>query len=310
MKIPKVITIDYLYQLDNGIIKDKNNKIIKMPDLTYDRNFKIFLKSNDKMLKRFLNSVLHLNINDMKIIFIDKEVYESNIDNHGSIYDYYLQINNHIYVDIEMYRNGYEINKNKSYFYQVKQISTSLNSGDDYQSFSDKRFIQLNIVASEKSDIGEDINYNYSIVRNKIHIENVVNYVRYLDYYQNKAYNKFSNRKEEENWLMILNAKSFKELYEILNSFLDNELADEIMKGVIGLSMKSLFTKQELININKQVEMDRERIFTQKGIEQGIKRGAKENSISIAKKLMQMGMNIKDITKATNLTQEELKLIK
>ena len=314
MKVPEVITKDYLNKLDNGTFKDKDNNVIKMPDLTYDKNFKIFIKSNEKMLKKMINSVLHLNLNDIKIIYIDKEVYENNIDSHGSIYDYYLQINDNIYVDLEMYRNGYEINENKSYFYQVKQISTSLNSGEEYQSFNEKKFIQLNIVANEKSEIGEDIICNYSIIKKKIHIKNVITYVRYLDYYKNIYYNKFSNKKELEYWLMILNAKSFNELYEILKSFLDNELSNEIMKGVIVLSTKRLFTKQELININKQVEMDRERIFTKRGIEQGIsqgiEKGAKEEKCSIAKKLMQMGMNVKDIIKVTNLTKEELKMIK
>ena len=95
------------------------------------------------------------------------------------------------------------------------------------------------------------------------------------------------------------------------------------MKDVIRISMKSLFTEEEKINLQKQLEMDREEYYTKKGIEQGIEQGLsqgisqgitqgkKENSIEIAQKMLNKNIPIEDIIELTNLSKKELeKLIK
>ena len=42
----------------------------------------------------------------------------------------------------------------------------------------------------------------------------------------------------------------------------------------------------------------------------GIEEGAKEKQIEIAKKLLKMGMTIKQVKEATNLDEEEIKKLK
>ena len=310
------ITLDYLDKLDNGLIKNKDGKVIRMPDLTYDKNFKVFFKSNEIILKRFLNSVLHLdlNIDNMKVRFIDKEILESKINTHSSTYDYFVNINDNITLDIEMNRNEYETVKYKSFYYQNKQVTNSLKSGDDYHNLQDIQLLQLNLNAKDSKEYGEDIICYYSLITNSIHINSVITYLRYLDYYRKIYYNKFIDKEESDYWLAALTAKSFREFYEMLTSFLEKSLADRIIRDVIRLSMEAYFTEQELINLRKQEEMDTERYFTNKGIEEGISKGkaegktegAKEKSVEIAKNMLDENISAELISKLTGITKEEL----
>ena len=175
MNIPEEITIEYIDKLDKGLIKNKNNEVIKFPDLTYDKNFKVFLKCNDLMLKRFLNTVLHLDedINKMKVIFLDKEVLETKVNTHINTFDYFININGNTFIDIEMYYSPSELTKQKSYLYKNREISTSLESGEKYTNFKSKKYIQLNLNANN-NPIGEDIIYEYSVITKSIYIYNVV----------------------------------------------------------------------------------------------------------------------------------------
>ena len=306
MNIPEEITIEYIDKLDKGLIKNKNNEVIKFPDLTYDKNFKVFLKCNDLMLKRFLNTVLHLDedINKMKVIFLDKEVLETKVNTHINTFDYFININGNTFIDIEMYYSPSELTKQKSYKYKNREISTSLESGEKYTNFKSKKYIQLNLNANN-NPIGEDIIYEYSVITKSIYINNVVTYLRYLEYYKNIYYNKFIDKEESDYWLALLTSKTFKEFYEILNTFLEKDFSNKIMKDVIRISMKSLFTEEEKINLQKQLEMDREEYYTKKGLSQG----EKNKSIEIAKKMLVDNMPIDQICKFTELSKNEIEKI-
>ena len=74
----------------------------------------------------------------------------------------------------------------------------------------------------------------------------------------------------------MLTANSFTEMHAILNSFLDKKLSNRIIRNVIRLSMDALFTEQELENLRKQVEMDKERFYRKKGLEEGLAEGLEQ----------------------------------
>ena len=135
---------------------------------------------------------------------------------------------------------------------------------------------------------------------------NVITYLRYIAYYKKMYYNKFIYKKEEDYWLAMLSAKSFSELYKILDNFLEEELKDQIIKDVIRLSMKIEFNEQELINLRKQVQWDTEDFY----LEKGERKGERKEKISIAKNLLNMGLTTQDIMKATGLNDKELENIK
>ena len=293
------ITLEYLEELDNGLVKNKEGKKVSMPDLTYDKNFKVFFKSNEEMFKRFLKTVLHLDIDvtDMKVIFLDKELLESKLDSKSNTLDYFININGNIDVDIEVNRDTYENKKNQLFQYRCRMISNNLKAGENYQDFNSKEFIQLNLNAVDRSNIGEDIICSYSLITKSIHIDNVITYLRYLDYYRKLYYNKFIDKEESDYWLALLTAKTFKEFYEIMKCFLNKDLADSIIKDVIKLSMNALFTEQELINLEKQYQMDRERNLK------------KEEKISIAKNMLAEKIPFEQISKFTGLSKEELEKI-
>ena len=302
--MPKEITLEYLEKLDKGMIIGLDDKPIEFPNLVNDRNFKIFFKSNERMMKRFLKTVLHLdmNITNMNIKFVDKEVLENNLIAHGSTFDFFININNVVYLDLEMNAQEFELVKNKSLMYLLKNVTTSLNIGEDYSDINNKEFLQLNLNATDESDSGEEIVMFYNITTKETYTNNIITYLRYLDYYNKKYYNDEEEKSEADHWLALLTSKSFTEMYKILDSFLDNRFRDEIIREVIRLSMGCMFTKQELINLEKQVKMDTERYFTNKG--------AKENSKAVAKNMLAKQMSDDDILELTGLTKEELEEIK
>ena len=311
MKIPKEITLDYLEKLDNGIITNKGNKI-ELCDFTNDKVFKIFFKSNENIFKRFLVTVLHLHFDpkDIKITFRDKELLEAS-NKHANTLDYYIIINDNIHVDLEVNSDYFGIYKNKSFIYQTRLISSSLDAGVDYQDFSKQIFIQLNLNAKEKNkNIGEEVIYPHNVTQDIIYMNNVIIYLRYLDFYNKLFYTKDIKKEESDYWLALLTSKSFVEIYKILDSFLEKDIRDEIIRDVIRISMKSLFTEQELKNLEKQVEMDKEKFYTNLGKEEGKAEGKiegkEEKAVEIAKEMLSKNMAIDLISELTGLSKEKV----
>ena len=74
---------------------------------------------------------------------------------------------------------------------------------------------------------------------------------------------------------------------------------------------KQLIKKEEgeKMNFIKILEEDRDNIM-EKGRREGLKEGERLNSKKIAQKLLKLGIDIKDIKKATELSEEEIKTLK
>ena len=318
MEIPKVITLNYLEDLDNGNIMINNHKS-KFIKLTYDRMFKIFFSHNKKLLKRILINILHLNIDLDKchLKFLDKELLPNNYNGKNSVLDFYIAINNNILLDLEINNEAFSTVKNRNELYKNKMIISDLSSGEKYIDFNQKKYIQLNLNTIENSKIGEDIIYLYSVVNKTIYIDNEIIYVRYLEYYYNLYYNVNIDKNESDYWLAFIASKSYVEMYNILKSFLKEKEVQDIIKDVIRISMNSLFTEEELKALDKQLEYDRKRYYQElkeqgisQGISQGIIQGSTNEKISIAKSMLKDNLSIELISKHTGLTQEEIEKLK
>ena len=155
--------------------------------------------------------------------------------------------------------------------------------------FDDRLFIEF----SMKDDTGkftDEENFK------RIHI----NMANPLDnYYNNNELSKI------EKVLVMFQLTSKKQLKEISKGDEDLENMAKIIEDlnedehIIGL-----YDKEKMDEWMKKIDHDE---AVKEGLEQGIEQGSKVKALEIAKKLLESGMNISDVSKFTGLNEKELK---
>ena len=194
--------------IDETYTKELDDNL-EMQSLTNNIMLKNLFERNEYILKRFLISILHLDINPNECIIhhADKE--------YSHPIDFNISINDSIFINIES-------NKKEQ---AIKDLSKYTN-------------IQLILNASDTSNnLGEDIIVPYSIKTNSIYLESDIIYLEYLDYYYKLYHNETIKKEESDYWLAMLMAKNFTELNDILSKFLPNNLKEKIIIDVKNLSM-------------------------------------------------------------------------
>ena len=125
-----------------------------------------------------------------------------------------------------------------------------------------------------------------------------INYIR-IDKIRELGY----NENELMKWLRFIAARNYEESKNIaegdemfmeFNEWIDNYVNDD-------LTRKAMAEWNEKIITNKQIKIAHEQ-----GVEEGIKEGAKQKKIEIAKSMLEANMKIEDISKFTNLSKEEI----
>ena len=171
---------------------------IKIIPLTNTNILIKILEKNPYILKKFLISILHLNIKPKKctIYYVNKH---HPIENKNNIN---ININNYIFINIKLH---------KKETFKYKNIQLILNTED------------------KNKHIGEDIIVPYSLKTNSIYNKTDIIYIRYLDYY-NKLYHHNTIKKAEDYWLAMLTSKNTIELNNILKKLLSNKLRKIIIR--------------------------------------------------------------------------------
>ena len=326
MEIPKEISLDYLETLDNGNIIGPNGRKGMVP-LTTDVVFKNLFESLPDIFKRFLISVLHLDLKpeECNLIFKDKEILGVSSKNKKNVVDFNVEINDNLFVNIEMNGKEYAKVKTRNYLYESRIITQDLKTGEDYEKFDEKTYIQLNLNVKDTSvNIGEDIIYPYSVITKTVFLKNEIIYLRYLDYYYRLYYNQNIEKSESDYWLAMLKAKNYKELYKMLDSFLDIDLRNKIVRKVIEISMDTLFTDEEWKALDKEVELSTQKYYDDmykekyangyedgqaKGLEQGIEQGIEQGKLETAKKMLVKNIDIDTIVEITGLPKEQIEAL-
>lgn len=129
----------------------------------------------------------------------------------------------------------------------------------------------------------------------------------------------YTHSKQEENiskWceaILTDNKDIFKEKVGEMN--MSKETKDKLVKRVEELSEDEewigLYTElsDREMTYNTMIE-DAQNEGLKSGMEKGIKQGSKEATINIAKNLLNLGINLEDISKATGLSKEEIENLK
>ena len=306
--------------LNNDFTKEdllEIDKKIKLIPLTFDLMFKSLFENNLDALKRFLISVLHLDIEpeDCNIKINNEALPLSHYKEYKKTIDILVVINDIITINIEMNQTNFNKIKRRNYIYHNKIGSLSLKSGDKIEKLKEYQNIQLNLNAIDKSNnIGEDIIVPYSLKTESIYIENDIIYLRYLDYYNKLYYNKNIQKDESDLWLAALTSKTLSELNDILCKFLDDEMRQKIIKDVVRMSYEGpILDEYERKRLDEIFEYDSKMIdrkeAREEGHAEGLAEGREETIKDTIKAMLGKKISYEDISDITGKSISEIKKI-
>ena len=295
--------------------------------LTFDGMFKGIFKKDLDLLRDFILSQIGLKIDNdkCKIEIMDSELVKDKIDEYQKTVDINVLINN-LCVNIEVNREYFKNVEQRNFLFADKLCTMMLNRGESVESLRNKYLIQINLNAIDKYDednnklsYGTDTIVSYGLNTGKIYHNNKFVYVKYLEYYRELYYNEGEKLDESCLWLVLFTSKSFFEMYNILGELFDNDRREQFIRNVINMiDNRKIFEDWEIEKLNELVKYTSEQNLREKalkeghseGYEQGIESGKEENSREYIIKMLEMNMNLEDISKITNKTEEEILKIK
>ena len=257
----------------------------------YDRPFKeIMLKeSNKDILKALLESILKVEITDIKINNIERN--SENINIKRKYLDALLTTNEGmIELEVNACDKPYVHPRNMSYICDIYSHHTLV-----YKQYNeDTKIIQINFSYGIKDN--KDIRvYRIMDEDNKLYVSNFYIYDINMEYYKKIWYDK--NIKEiEKNKYLIMMDLGKEELKEISK---DDKVVYKYMEDLENLNNMPEFREYMTYEMDKEIIHNTE-------IHEATKKGKKESTIDIAKAMLKDGVDIKTIMKYTDLTEEEI----
>ena len=295
--VGKIINKEYLEDVD---------KEIKMIPLTFDVVLKGVFERNRDLLKKFVISVLKLDIDESytDIEVTKNELLKENIKEYQKRVDILVILNDNIYVDIEINRSSFEKSKFRNSLYCDKLYTTLLETGEKASFLKNFYLYQLNLNTEEKSTpYGEDRIILYSTATKEIFIDNKIMILKYLEFYRKLYYTNVDNLKEDEIWLASLTAKNFTELNEMLSHILDDIDRSKFVKEAIRMSKLNFSLRDwETEKMNDLMREESKRVDREEGREEGRAEEQKELILSMIKN----NATLEFISKVTNKSIEEI----
>ena len=299
----ETITKEYLLKLDEKL---------DMIPLSYDLVFKSVFKLNLNLLVDLLNASLKMEISkDDKIRILDSELPITNKNERKKMVDIIVSINDKIFIDIEMNRSKFEYVMERNFNYLDKIATIIFEKGKSIKEINN---IQLNLNISPFEEDLEDIIVPYGLLTQKVYPSNKRIFLKSLELYSKLYYNEGVKTKEII-WYTMLIAQTFSELYELSKQILDKKEVNRLMEAMIKMNNDEFilheWQKDKMDALVKQNEMEGAKKDGIKiGIEQGLEQGSNSKAIEIAKNMFKENMDIKTISRLTNLTEEDIQKIK
>ena len=284
----------------------------KKYNLKNDVIFQTFFsrKGNEEFLIDFLNALLN---KDIKSIEVREEVNLERLskEEKGGRLDLQAKLEDGTIISIEMQlRNEYNIEE-RTTLYSGKVISRETERGTDYEDIN--QVIMINILGYNFLKV-EDYISETAIVLEKHRDYEVLTGLKwyFIELPKFRKQNPDMNEKINQ-WLAFIDDYN-KEMVKVAE-----EKNDKLKKARIEMNYLTGDAEvRRLAELREKWEMDRISAInhaTRKGEERRRKKterkngkieGAKEKSIEIAKKLLEMGMTIEQIIDATQLSKEEI----
>lgn len=284
--------------------------------LTRDFMFKRIFTNNPEILKKFLISVLKLDINPNLacITILNNELIKSREKEYHKTVDIYVRINHNLRIDIEVNSEKFNNIKVRNTFYLNKITIDTTDAGINYQDFSKVFFYQLNLNCN-KSD--KYLDEEYQILSTKSHqilLDNYKIICKSLDYYKELYYNQSSYLSDDIIWLSLLKADNFIELKEIASLVMNDKEKEKFVsdcedagKDVKWLSEWNPDFWADVVRHNVLEDAKNEGL--QEGLQEGIKEGIKQKKIEMIKGMLTEEIPLKKIAKIANVSVDEVKKI-
>ena len=172
----------------------KNEKIkenIELIPLTRDFMFKHIFTNNPNILKKFLISVLKLNINPelASIVVESNELVKSRNKEYHKTVDILVKINNNLKIDVELNSEKFKTIKLRNTLYLHKISTDTIEVGTATIDMSKYYFYQLNLNSNNSDNTSSE---SYMLLEENSHkplLDNFKIICKSLDYYKKLYYN-------------------------------------------------------------------------------------------------------------------------
>ena len=292
-----------------------------------DIMFKAFFskKGNERFLKDFLNAILGKDIKIKKVIH-DARLEQLAREQKYGVLDLDVELDSGEIINIEMQMNNHHNMEKRTTFYASKKITEQLGPKAQYTDL--KKIIVIAILNYSFIDLPEYVTKTVRVAdkHREYEINNDVTYY-YIELEKFRKEN--PDMKEPINqWLAFIDmergdllemakekSKIIKEAYgeyEVLTG------EDEV-KRIAEIRLMSHLEEQAAISSARKrgteegLKQGKEEGLKQgkeEGLKQGKEEGIKQNKIEIAKKLLNSNMPIEQIMKITELSKENIEMIK
>ena len=284
----------------------------KFIPLTRDFMFKRIFTNNPEILKKFLISVLKLDINPdlATITILNNELTKAREKEYHKTVDIYARINNNLRIDIEVNSEKFNTIKVRNTFYLNKITVDTTDVGVNYKDFSKIYFYQLNLNI-QKCD--KDLDEEYEILSTKNHKKLLDNYkivCKSLDYYNELYYNQDNKLSEDIIWLSLLNANSLDELKEIAGFVMNDKEKEKFVsdcedacKDVKWLSEWKSDFWADVVRHNVLEDAKNE------GLKVGIEQGIEQKETEMIKGMLKKNIDLKTISEIAGISIDKIKKI-
>lgn len=301
-----------------GNIKNDDSKIVIQRtifiSLLSDLTFKTLWTNGSKLTKLFLNKIISEAVG-FDVTNFNLSTNELGLNNYKSMANkvdiLLISLDKRTKVNVELNKKHSVVldRKNDVYLYKLAGETYTRNRDIDSNKVYD---FDINVIQVNINNYGNP--HNPLIPRNDYVVADLVNNIIkegitfhdfYLPIIKKMCYN---TDKELYRNLAMFTAQSYDEMSKIANG---SEMREKVMEDLKRLGSDTNFVDlYDHEEFQKAVEDELYRNGIEEGIEKGIEKGRvegiKEEKISIAKKLLERGMKLEEVSMITDLDKETL----
>ena len=297
--------------LENGVKVNKDYQVA----IIKDQAFKYIAKVYSKVIIKFLKEVYNLDENLIEdAYFVDTSLPDLRYDDKKMTMDLLVKIPPYNYINIEVNTSMSKGTRIKNTNYLLRLILSKQISGDK---FKEIRVSQINFNLYSTNYMGGIINIYEA--KNNLNGELLPDIPSVINIGLDKVYENPYNENISDwsmRFLKMLTSRSIKYTYELAGDYDDLKEVARLMKEYSEDTKNLMYYDKE--EMDERVRLSDLEFAKEDGIdegkEQGIKQGynlgiesgKKENTINIAKKMLDKGTPVNDISEITGLTKEEI----
>ena len=291
---------DDMKQTYNGqdLLKPKNDVVFQT----------LFTRGSEYVTKSMIEDIIKIDIHKIDLDK-SKDLLNDNARNKNGRLDIRAILNGNIDCDVEMQLVPHEKMIERFLYYWAKMYTANLKEGENYREL--KKSISI-IVLDAEIPLLKRIPKSYTKweIREAEYQKEVL-----TDHFEMhiislpEAIKEYDKNKDDKvlQWMMFLNDPGSVEVAEIMKK---NKAIKEANKKLYEISQDEALRRQAL---NEEIaRMDEEqRMYdaTQKGLNQGKVEGRAEGKAEMIKQLASIKMDVEQIAKVANMTEEEVKKI-